>query len=140
MKRLFLKLSVWNYFKRNKKKENNSDVLEQSDPSSHLKPNLSNEPKVVLTSKDDAEFSTLSSRFSKAGSQSYGKVILTFLENEPRAKNGFTAVELHNWMGGNLAMPSISKTLYRMKICGLVTSEVKNDDGRIRIWKLVSKK
>jgi len=140
MKRLFLKLSFWNYFKRKDVKKSTPNALEGFYPISHLKSNITNEPKVVLTSKDESESPILASRFSESGGQSYGKLILNFLKNEPRAKNGFTAVELHNWMGGCLAMPSISKTLYRMKICGLVTSVVKTDDGRIRIWKLSSTK
>ena len=59
-----------------------------------------------------------------------------FITKEPRAKNGFTAVELYNWMGRALPMSAISKTLYRMRICGEVVSTVKEDDGRIRIWKI----
>ena len=103
-------------------------------------PNFS-EPKVVLSSNDPDSPKILSSKL-KVGRPldivSYRQILSDFIKSEPRAKKGFTAVELYNWMGQSMPMSAVSKTLYRMKICGELVSEVKESDGRIRIWKTVA--
>jgi hypothetical protein len=136
MKRLFL--SVKHFFWG--KPVQLENLSGQSITPNFNEPVISENPKIVLSSRDDNSTDFLSSRIARNGDSnpSYRKVLLEFIKNEPRAKRGFTAVELYHWMGEVLPMSAISKTLYRMRICGEVVSEVKEGDGRIRIWKLVS--
>lgn len=137
MKRLFL--SVRNFFKpSNSEQKPEADVTNVS--SVYENKLTGDNPKVVLTSKEDEDMKSVTSRKLKIKADSYVGVLLDFLNNEPRAKSGFTAIELHGWMGGSLGMSAISKTLYRMKVCGFLSSVVKEDDGRIRVWTLISKK
>jgi hypothetical protein len=136
MKRLFL--SVKNFFWGTPVKLEN--LSGQSVTPNFNEPVVSENPKIVLSSKDDNSANFLSSRVARNGDSNptYRKLLLEFIKNEPRAKNGFTAVELYHWMGEVIPMSAISKTLYRMRICGEVISEVMEGDGRIRIWKLTA--
>lgn len=133
MKRLIL--SVRNFFK-----PSISEPMLETFSDKQIAPNFS-EPKVVLTSNDPDSPKIPSSKL-KVGRPlelvSYRQTLSDFIKSEPRAKQGFTAVELYNWMGQSMSMSVISKTLYRMKVCGELVSEVKENDGRIRIWKTVA--
>jgi hypothetical protein len=104
-------------------------------------PVLGEGSKIVLSSRDDDDLvEVLNIKNAREPSErvTYREMLINFIKNEPRAERGFTAVELYNWMDRSLPMSAISKTLYRMRICGDVVSSVKEDDGRIRIWKLVN--
>lgn len=135
MKRLIL--SIRNYFKPQLSEPTSKNYLREQVVANDLG------QKIVLSS-DDPDSPKIPSSKLKVGRPleliSYRKILSDFLKNEPRAKKGFTAVELYNWMGQSMAMSSISKTLYRMKLGGEVISEVKEGDGRIRIWKLAPAK
>jgi len=130
MKRIFQ--SIRNYFK-----PSYSEPMLETVSGKKTIPDYS-DPSVVLTSADPD--SPIISSKHKIGrpveAVSYRKTLNDFIKSEPRAKEGFTAVELYNWMGKTISMSSISKTLYRMRICGEVVSKIKDGDGRIRIWKL----
>ena len=133
MKRLIL--SIRDFFK-----PSISEPMLETFSGKKTAPNFS-EPKVVLTSNDPDSLKIPSSKL-KVGRPlelvSYRQTLSDFIKGEPRAKQGFTAVELYNWMGQSMSMSVISKTLYRMKVCGELVSEVKENDGRIRIWKTVA--
>jgi hypothetical protein len=139
MKRLIL--SIQNFFRSSSKHHTIQTISGKETVVNDSEPNISSNSRVVLSSNEHTT-DYLSNKVNRVavGGSSYRKILISFIINEPRAKNGFTAVELYNWMGRTLPMSAISKTLYRMKLCGEVISEVKEDDGRIRIWKIASLK
>jgi len=134
MKRLFSSfLSIWS----NRFSAPKIETISGKETTANL-----NEPKVVISSKDDDSVAALSSKFARAGSETktYRTLVTKFLENEPKAKNGFTTSELHKWMDRSISVAALSKTLHRMKNYGILEKAVSKDDGRIRVWKLASQK
>jgi hypothetical protein len=134
MKRLFSSIQrIW----RNMFSEPTLETLSGKETAANL-----NEPKVVISSKNDDSIGAMSSKFARAGSESktYRTLVTQFLLHEPRAKNGFTAIELHKWMDRAIPMSALSKTLYKMKLYGILENVIKDDDGRARLWKLASTK
>jgi hypothetical protein len=132
MKRLFSSIQrIW----QNMFSEPNIETLSGKETA----PNL-NEPKVVISSKNDDSIGSISSKFARSGSESktYRKLVTQFLLHEPRAKGGFTTIELHKWMDRSIPMSALSKTLYKMKLYGILENVIKDGDGRARIWKLAS--
>lgn len=134
MKRLFSSfLSIWS----NRFSAPKIETISGKETTANL-----NEPKVVISSRDDDSVAALSSKFARAGSETktYRTLVTKFLENEPKAKNGFTTLELHKWMDRSISVPALSKTLNRMKNYGILDRVVNKEDGRIRIWTLVPRK
>jgi Fe2+ or Zn2+ uptake regulation protein len=82
----------------------------------------------------------ISSKLQRMSTQTNREVITAFLLNHPKAYTGFTTVELYAWLNKTIGLQPISKTLYKMKLYGVVESVSSEENGRSKVWKLLPKK
>lgn len=137
MRRFFLRIS--DFWKSLFQKQELTTISRKKTAANFNEPSFEKAPKIILTSADDESLSQLGS-LSYFNKKTNRELIVERLQLEPSAYNSFTAIQLYVWLDKKLTLQAISKTLYKMKIYGLVEAVERGSDKRAIVWRLLPKK